>query len=410
MDSLLFSITMGIVLAVFYVAMAEEVADLFFSGKHVNAIYACAPAIIANAAAAIMVPYLHSREAFKESSLFRVAMDLIPYLGLVIGVIITENLIWGLVLYVLMLFAHVVWLLVRVWMKIGGPRFHISVLRRHMAFSWPLAINGITNVNMIALPRYVVPMILGPAALGVFNIMYTIALIVNGVSDPFLKYLNTRLPQLWDGGQTQRMQNIFEKSAKLYLVGAYFFMALMWAAFPPAVSLFLPGIHAEDLVNGGWTLGLLGLMAILLGLNGFGRVAARLEEKSFAVMIASILGLIVSGVLAYPATYMLGMTGMALAQVSGFLVIQAVLDRSVELYDGWTMIGIAIRVGILAVIAGIAGQIISMSGWTQLVMSPVIVGLTFIVSVVAFKLFSWKEVKDNLIRPPSESQRTTEGV
>jgi len=207
---------LSLLLCLVYALTVPLIDQYFIDGDHRESIYASIPLIAANAIAMIIFPYFNSRKRFKVASIYRVLRDLVPYLGLIGGIVYTGELYAGILLMVLLQGLLLSYLLIIIGLETGAPVFDIHVLKRFLKYSWPLAITIFSQRNIESIPKYMISLYLGSAVLGLYNIMFTMIRLVIGFNIPFLKYTESHLPKLWDEAQRDRASSIIATCTRYY--------------------------------------------------------------------------------------------------------------------------------------------------------------------------------------------------
>ncbi|PIS38320.1 MAG: hypothetical protein COT35_01425 [Nitrospirae bacterium CG08_land_8_20_14_0_20_52_24] len=381
----------SVILGLFYILLAPIISHTFLRGLQLGSLYVAAPLIFANGANLIFLPYINSRKRFKEAGVFRLLQELLPYLALVAGVYWTQDLRKGLICSVAASCLLIFIMMIRIAGEVGMPCFRPAVFKKYLRFSWPIAAMTFTQANQESIPRYIIPLFMGPAALGIFNIMYMISRLLNTFNEPFLKYLNSFLPKIWDQGDRTYATHMIERCSLYYIVAAICAATLIVAGFEDVVRLIMPTVNTGVVSHLEATLIGLCLAALFYGLNELAWVAAKLDNKSMIILIGSIIGFIVSIVLTYVLTRFFGLFGTAAAQMLSVVAIQYFFVKILPIKRSKSFLISLAKVSLPTTLMGLAVILIPKADIWSLLVSMFIGIIVFVLSVFVLKVVTFEE-------------------
>ncbi len=328
---IIFSTIIALALCTTLFLAAGTLSHLFLGGKFKLAIAVAAPLIVSESIGSLLQIYLNSRRRLKQAAFFRFLKDILPYLAFAAAIYVWRTLTPGIVVMTATSWTVVAVMCLILGLEVGRPRFNWRVIRTYLRFSWPFAAMAITEGNLAAVPRLVVPYFLGARALGAFNIAYVLARFLAATDEPLLVYLNSHLPRLWDTGSRARAAFVWERCELYFLVLACLGVVMLADVLGPLLQLWFPQIVLALGQHMLLILTALGIFGLGYGLNELTWVAARLEERPLLILGSSVTALAVDVPLTLLLTHSYGLPGAAVAQAVTVVIVQMLLRKALAL-------------------------------------------------------------------------------
>lgn len=328
---ILFSVVIALLLCAALFFAAAPLSRLFLGGKYALAIALAAPLIVSESIGTLLQIYLNSRRRLKQAALFRFLKDILPYLSFAAAIYAWHALTPGIIAMTATSWAVVAIMWAILGLEVGRPGFDWALIRTYLRFSWPFAAMAVTEGNLAAVPRLVVPYFLGTRALGAFNIVYVLARFLAATDEPLLVYLNSHLPRLWDAGSRARAAFVWERCELYFLALACLGVVMLAGVLGPVLQLWFPPIHRALGPHELIILAALGIFGLGYGLNELTWVAARLEERPLLILGSSVTALAVDIPLTLLLAHRYGLAGAAVAQAATVLIVQLLLRRALAL-------------------------------------------------------------------------------
>ncbi|MHB8564862.1 MAG: oligosaccharide flippase family protein, partial [Acidiferrobacteraceae bacterium] len=153
----LFSAVLASILCTALVVAAAPLSRMFLRGEYAIAIALAAPLVVSESVGGLLQIYLNSRRRLKQAALFRFLKDILPYLSFTAMIYAYRTLTPGIVAM-----TATSWVVVGImgavlaW-EVGRPCFRWPLIKQYLRFSWPFAAMAVTEGNLAAVPRFIVP-------------------------------------------------------------------------------------------------------------------------------------------------------------------------------------------------------------------------------------------------------------
>jgi len=380
------------ILGIGYALAIPSINETLMGGSDVRAVYASIPLLLANALALIVFPYFNSRKRFKEASIYRMLRDLLPYLGLVTGIVLTNDLFAGIVLLVILQYIFLGYLLFKISGETGGVGFDLALLRKYLRYSWPFSATIFSQRNIENIPKYLISSIYGPVALGIYNILLTIMRLILAFNIPFIKFAESHLPKMWDEGARSRASDIINTCTRYYFVIVCCCATLIVMGINDLLEIFFPAILENITMPLIPVMVAFSLFVLLYGINDFSRIFAKLEEKSLLVLSISLAGLTVIAVLAPILVRSFGLTGAALSQLVAALIMQVFYTVSLKTNRPLSSYMYTVKTLIPVLLAGTTYWVVPKQGILTVGMAALAGVCLFVLSTHILKIITLQEV------------------
>ena len=142
--------------------------------------------------------FLKCRKKFKLFSILILLYQLLPYLGLVIGIALYADIYLGFqaLVFIQLIFNFLLLIFILSKLRFVRPSFDRFI--RFFKFSWALSLSNISGGLLAKSDRYFIGYFMGPSAIGIYNVVYMVLSFIDQISVPFRNYYGTYLPKIWD--------------------------------------------------------------------------------------------------------------------------------------------------------------------------------------------------------------------
>ena len=264
--------------------------------------------------------FLKARKRFKLFSICDLLYNLLPYLGFITGIIAYRKLFHGFIFYGVIQTTLILALLI---INSRGLKFckpSLTVLRQFFKFTWALPFSEIAGGMLNQLDRYFIGYFLGPAAIGLYNIAYTIAGIVFSLSMPFTNYFGVYMPKIWDTGQNGLVREKLRNGLYYYLLIVIGVVLILTFYAGPTLKIILHKVSLpDDYFN--ILLGILSIGVVSRGINLFYYELIKYQKRTYNILILQSVGVTFNIILNILMIPKMGLIGAALSTLFSFMII-----------------------------------------------------------------------------------------
>jgi len=258
--------------------------------------------------------FIAARKHFKLCSFYEVIFNLIPYLGLIIGIFVYSNLFMGILFF---LFGEiVVVLMIMLWIVRRFPIVMPAQKRivKFIRYSWPLTISEVTGGLLAKIDRYFIGYFLGPAVIGLYNIVYSACSLLDTLSIPFIKYFGVYLPKVWDRGDQNKVINDLKEGFIYYLIISVGCLTGLIFFLKPLVRLIISK-DLDLILNFEW------FVMISLGATRFLYQVIKYRKQTYLQLQFQLLALVLNCALNYTLIKTFGIIGASFATLLSYQAV-----------------------------------------------------------------------------------------
>ena len=296
------------------------VSNYVLAGHYLNSFRLSSLLVISNVIWTQNNKFLKSRKQFKLFSIYDLLYNLFPYLGFVIGIIVAENLFAGLVVYLIFKLgvSSAVFISNAYSLKITFPSLH--VFKIFIKYSWALSLSEISGGLLAKADRYFIGYFLGPAAIGAYNIAYSVVSLISELSKPFNNYFSSYMPKVWDSGNARRVKGQLKEGLIYYLSAGTIILVILSFYTEPMLT-FLLGKKLPDIENFNLLIAVTGAGIIAYGITGIQAVIIRCRNKNHYSLIFQVVSLVLNILLNFLLIPVYGITGAGAATFSSYIML-----------------------------------------------------------------------------------------
>lgn len=301
------------------------ISEKILSGNALNSIRLSSLFIINGVLWCQMTLYIQARKRFKLFSVYNLLYELLPYIGFVAAIIIKSKIFFGLLVYLIIqtLIIAILTIVIIKDLKIVIPSLAVS--KKFLKYSWALLFSEVTGGLLSRVDRYFIGFFLGPAAIGIYNIVYSVTSLIDSYSSPFRKYFATYLPTLWDKGAVGKVIKQLNEGLLYYLILSFGTLIGLTFYLKPAILIIL-GSDLSTVNNFDLLVFVTGLGIICLGTTRFFYQIIKYKEMNHFQLIIQSISLIINIVLNYFLVPYYGITGAGIATFVSYFTILIVCN------------------------------------------------------------------------------------
>ena len=281
--------------------------------------------VITHVLHSLLNSFLQARKKFKIYSIHNVLYQLLPYFGFVAFIVWKQSIYQGLICYLAMKGFFVVVLFIYIVIDVGFALPSFRILKRFLSYSWPLTLTTIEGGLLSKVDRYFIGFFLGPAAIGIYNVIYSVVSLIDSFTIPFRKFFANYLPKVWDEGQTERVKNYLKEGLVYFLVVAAGALVGMAIYLRPLLLLLLKK-SLQSIPNLELLIVILGLGIIAYGSSRFFFQVIKFSEKNLFRVVLQLIAVAANMAICYfliPAT---GILGAGIATFTGYVLISVLCN------------------------------------------------------------------------------------
>lgn len=260
----------------------------------------------------VLTKFIQSRKQFKLYSIYELIYGLVPYISFVVGISVSKELFFGIILYIL---TETVLLLFLFFFVTRNIRFMLpsfSIFVKFLRYSWALLFSQLSGGILSKIDRYFIGYFLGPTSIGIYNIVYSVSQLLPAFAKPFGKYFDVYLPKHWDEGNYDKVKSQIREGLLYYLIITIGGLIGITLYLRPAIIILLgktlSGVdHFEFLVF------VTALGLLLFGTTEFYNKIVRYMEKNQFQLIFQLVAAFVNIILNFFLVRTLGILGAGIA-------------------------------------------------------------------------------------------------
>ncbi len=322
---ILTSLFLSIIGAVIIYLASPLISEKILSGSALNSIRLSSLCIINGVLWYQMTLYIQARKRFKLFSVYNLLYDSLPYIGFVVGIIIKSKLFFGFLVYLIIqtLIIAILTITISKDLKIVVPSS--AIFKKFLKYSWALLFSQITGGLLSKVDRYFIGFFLGPAAIGTYNIVYSVTSLIDSYSSPFRKYFAAYLPTLWDRGHEDRAIKQLNEGLLYYLIISFGTLIGLTFYLKPAI-LIIFGSDLFTINNFELLVFITGLGIICLGTTRFFYQITKCKEINHFQLIVQSIAVIINIVLNYFFVPRYGIIGAGIATFVSYFTILTICN------------------------------------------------------------------------------------
>lgn len=322
----------------------------FFEGKYLASLQWSAPILLSGVAYANCSKFFLAIKKFKTYTTFTFMYDLLPYLGFIVGIILTEEVLSGVILYMIADAAVVLVMIIVIMVKLPAGRFSTSLFRQYIHYTYALSLGSIEGGLLDKADRYFISFFLGIESLGVYNIIYKVCSASDFITTPIKKQLLSYLAGAWDKGHQFESKKAIEQALLLFLLISIGLLTFLTINIQQVFDLLIQDQEVSMPLS--WMALLIGAGVIAYSSKRFYSLLMQLEQRTIDELRYQTLGLVFNIVLNFLLIPIMGIIGAALATFISYLIMIVMIQSRYRLqlqsaFWGHVLSFIALSVGII---------------------------------------------------------------
>jgi len=338
------------------------------------------------------IKYIQCRKKFKLFSVYNIFYELMPYLGFIAGILIKLEIFFGLLLYLIIQSILIIFLKVYVIRSLNFSIPSIRILKKFFIYSWPLIFSDFTGSLLSKVDRYFIGYFLGAAAIGVYNIVYSVCSLLFVFAVPFNKYFGIYLPQVWDEGKQDKVRVQLKEGIVYYLVISIGSLTGIVFLLKPGVNLILSN-RIPTIANFEWLVLVTGLGILGWGIAAFFYHLIFYMEKNYLILIFQSIAVVLNMGLNYFLVKEYGIIGAGIATFASYLTVLIMCNYYLRMNFDFNFIAKILKIVLAALIIGFWLYFYSVKNLIDLGIS-ITVGLAiYLFSIFMLRVIRFKGIK-----------------
>ncbi len=277
--------------------------------------------------------YLMARKQFKQNTYLTLAYKFVPYLGLVAGFIFWHSMAWGIGLFLLFESIFVLALFFKLLKELPIQSINWDTLKKFFSYSWTLTINQFEGGILAKVDRYFISILMGPAALGGYNIVYSVVSFLDDLSIPFRRYYSSYLPKMWDNGKEQKALYQIRTGLRYYFIISWIMLIAIVLVLPQLLELLLSD-RAPHIENFNWLVLVTGCGIVAEGARRlYGQIISLRNLNHYRIMF-NLIAVVVNLILNYFLIPIWGLVGAGFATFVSYWIILVLNARMFSIEAG----------------------------------------------------------------------------
>lgn len=340
----------------------------------------------------VEILYIEGRKKFKLASIYHVFYGLMPYLGFIAGIMLKRTIFFGLLLYLIIQSVLILSLKVYVIKGLNFSRPSIKILRKFIKYSWALLFSWLTGGVLSKVDRYFIGYFLGSAAIGIYNIVYSVCSLIDSFTVPFRKYFGTYLPKVWDKGEQDRVREQLKEGLVYYLIITVGSLTGIAFLLEPAMKLLL-NKDLSRIASFEWLILVTGLGILGLGTARFFYQLIKYREQNHLQLAFQSISVVLNIGLNYFLVEEYGIIGAGIATFVSYLAIVIMCNFYVDMNLNLSFLTKVLRIGAanLAIMFWLYFR--RVNNFFDLGLN-IITGLTiYLLSIFLFRVVRFRDIK-----------------
>lgn len=321
------------------------ISKYILAGSSLNSLRLSSLLVVNRGLYYIDILYIEGRKKFKLSSIYLTFQDLAPYLGFIAGIMLKHEIFFGLLLYLIIQTALILSLKVYVIKALKFSNPSIKILRKFIKYSWALMLSSFTGGLLSKVDKYFIGYFLGPASIGIYNIVCSVCGLLDNFSVPFRKYFGTYLSKAWDEGKQNNVQEQLNEGLLYYLIISIGALAGITFLLRPAVKLLI-NKDFSSIENFEWLVLLTGLGILGLGTARFFYQLIKYKEQNHLQLIFQSISVVLNIGLNYLLVKEYGIIGAGMATFVSYLTVVVMCNYYLNMNLGISFLTKLLRIGI----------------------------------------------------------------
>lgn len=303
--------------------------SIFFEGHYLLALQFSAPILLSGVVYANCSKFFLAIKKFKIYTTFTFFYDLLPYLAFIAGIMLTEEVMTGVMLYMLTDALVVLIMVLVIMFELPLGRFSAKLCRQYLQYTYALSLGSIEGGLLDKVDRYFISFFLGIESLGVYNIIYKICSVSDFITTPIKKQLLSYLAGVWDKGHQLESKKTIEQALLLFLALSIGFISFLTINIEEVFNLLLQDQVTQIPLP--WMVLLIGAGVIAYASKRFYNLLMQLEQRTSDELKYQTIGLLLNVVLNALLIPTIGIIGAALATFVSYLIMIIIIQARYQL-------------------------------------------------------------------------------
>lgn len=372
---------------------SPAISKYILSGGYLNSLRLSSLLVLSGAWYRVDIHYIQSRKKFKLFSTYNIIYEFLPYLAFILGIILKEGIFFGILLGVIV--QAVLMIILKVYVIMGLRYSHPSqkTLLKFFKFSWALTLSNFTALLLEKVDRYIIGFFLGPAEIGIYNIVYAVCNLLYIIGFPLDKYFSVYLPKVWDEGFKDKVREQLREGMIYYLILASGGLVGIVYLLRPAIGIFLEqaptaGTNFEGLAL--W----IGLGILFMTISKIFFNLLQYREQTYLQLIYQTIAVAINLLLNYFLVKNMGIMGAGIATLVSYISVVMMCHFSLDLNLDFGFVTKLVKIGLACIPLIFWFNIQSVQTLTDLAISVFVGLLIYLLSIMLFRVVTLKDIKN----------------
>lgn len=378
--------------AVIYLS-APLISRTILNHQYVNSVRLSSAFVGTASILEVTMKYLQARKRFKLAVVYNLLCSLLPYLGLIVGILLTSDIFFGL-LFALTLDSLLIATLMLLTLRQLNFVFPTwSRFYKFAQYSWPLVFSGLSGGLLAKADRYFIGYFWGPSSIGVYGVVFSACELLRTLVIPFVQYFQVYLPKAWDDGKTQLVMSQLRTGLGYYLALSIGGLAGLTLYLKPVLQRLL-GQATPDVENLELLVLAIGLGMLSLGTTTFFYHIIRYREITHYQIIFQFAGVAANVVLNFLLVPRYGIIGAGIATFFSYTAILIACNQMFSLSLGLHFGRKIVRTVLASTAILVIFSVTDTDGLATLSSSIFLSTLLYFLLLVLLRVVSWSDLKE----------------
>jgi len=364
-------------------------------GTALNSLRLSSLLVVAGGLSAVDLKYIQCRKKFKLFSIYEVIYGVFPYIGFVIGIIIKHEIFYGFLLYIIIEIALALGLKIYIVKRLQFVLPSISTLKKFVKYSWALLFSNITGGLLSKVDRYFIGYFLGPASIGMYNIVYSACSFLGIIGRPFRIYFSVYFPKVWDDGKKNKVRERLKEGLIYYFVIS---MGILVVLVFSLKSIYI--FFKEDLIeidNFELLVLILGLGIIAFGASRFFYQLIKFKEQNYLQLIFQTIGVIINIMLNFWLVQEFGIIGAGIATFISYIAVMIMCNFYLNMNIDFNFLIKVLKISISAIFIMIFLYLKLDADLFHLILNIIIAALIYLILILILRVIRISDIRQRFL-------------
>lgn len=318
------TILLGLLGSLLLFLLAGWLNDVFLESNYLLALQYAAPILATNICYANFSKYLLAIKKFKTYTTITFFYDLLPYLAFIGGIMHSQEVARGMLLYLMMDAGVVIVMVILILQSLPMRGFSLNLFRQYVRYSYALSLGSIEGGLLDKVDRYFISYFLGVESVGIYNVIYKICSASDFVTTPIKKQLLSYLAGVWDKGYHEASVFAVRQGLLIFAIFSIGLMTFLSINMPALLDILLD--DELPLLPLTWIVVFISSGIIAHAAKRFYNLLIHLEMRTIDELRYQTIGLVLNVVFNLLLIPSFGLLGAAIATFISYMVVILLIE------------------------------------------------------------------------------------